>query len=361
MISPSILFWPKRRKLSVASYRIRCKNVVDDLLSLGLSVDYYNGELDRLVNFLPRYAPPKILVLSKKTKLHALKHAVEMKRRYKTKLVLDLCDNIFFSGSTGDAIGSDPQEFRMVEALDKFDVVVTPSEFLRDQIAVHLRHDMRFIFIPDAVEKDPTVDALHRWTERKALSELQQLKQSQHSSEIAPGRRLVWFGNHGRESAKNGLYDLEEISQALSVHHAEAPISLTVISNNRQKYRSLFADKTFPTLYQEWNYYTINESLRQHAIALIPVRASDFSMAKSANRLTTALANGLAVCASTIDSYKPFRHIAVLDDWNDGLRNLMNSHDERQRRIDVGLRLIEEQFTQRVISGHWKRLLECRW
>jgi hypothetical protein len=301
MTYPRVLFWPTTRELSVASYRIRCKNVVDALSNIGISVGYLS-KADYHTRFCFRTAAPDVLVMSKRTKPSYLELAAAIKRRFGTKLVLDICDNLFFSKEARAITSEDAKRHRMVKALNQFDTIVTPSNFLRERMGEHLREDMKFVFISDAVEMEPKIGAVRRWRERRAFKELVQLAECQEEVGIEPGRRLVWFGNHGRESAKNGLYDIERFSDILSAHNRELSLSLTIISNNEERYKQLFADKPLRTHYCEWNYFAINHSLQLHDIAFIPVKISEFSMAKSANRLVTAFNNGLAVCASSIDS-----------------------------------------------------------
>lgn len=355
MVSPKIYFWPNTRKASVASHRIRCANVVSGLKSRGMKAAYYHGRIEEKLGFIPFRRPSEVLILSKRTKLSSLQWAVNLKRQFGTKLILDICDNIFFNKQKNNANSS---YVETVAALNEFDVIVTPSRYLARSIAQHLRHDMRIEVIFDAVEQL----AQPRWPSsilyRSAVKDLRKLGQEISASKTEIGRRLVWFGNHGTNSARNGMYDLEHFAPFLNEHDKENPISLTVISNNKHKYEQIFSKQKFKSYYLEWNLGTIDRALQMHDIALIPVRKNEYNFSKSANRVTTSLMNGLAVCASSIDSYEPFKSCITLDDWDHGLGKLMTSHDLREESVKIGNKLIESDYTIAAISLQWQQLLE---
>lgn len=358
MTTSRISFWTNTKKLTMASYRIRCRNVVQDLRQLGVRASYYDGRIRKHTHAVPALSRPPILVLSKHTKLYALEWAVELKNRYGTRLVLDVCDNIFFGKEAGAKAEKDKKYDQTIGALRHFDVVVTPTAALRDLLARHLRSGTHFEVIPDAVENKTGMNVYQKWKNRHSIAELHSLQESLANNGVNSGHRLVWYGYHGMASAQNGMQDLASISNILEKHNKDRKLSLTVISNNRQKYDDLFGKASFQTHYLEWNYYTISQSLKLHDIALIPVRENDFNTVKSANRVTTAFENDLAVCASSLDSYAPFSDSAVLDDWGNGLGLLMSSAEERKRRISLGKERIDTEFTQRAVSHHWMNLIE---
>ncbi len=117
------------------------------------------------------------------------------------------------------------------------------------------------------------------------------------------------------------------------------------------------ADFDCPVFRVGWNRLTVDRALAAHDVALIPIRPNAYNLAKSANRVTTAFADGLAVCATAIPSYEPFRGVAVLDDWETGLAGLMASPDARRARVAAGREIIARNYSQAVIAARWKRLL----
>ncbi|QCI97342.1 glycosyltransferase family 4 protein [Agrobacterium larrymoorei] len=354
MTSSKVHFWPHTKKTSVASHRIRCQNVMRGLQKIGISTAYYQSLLHRRFNSFFLNRPPKILVLSKRTKLSSLEWAIKLKQEHNTKLILDICDNIFFNSTDERNVNYR----KTVAALNMFDLVVTPSNFLANAIAHHLHPQMRVEVVLDAVEQSIPYGKLDHVFRRKPISELEGLRANIQASGVELGRRLVWFGHHGTTKAQNGMFDLEHFANIFEQHHAEKPISLTIISNNKERYLQIFEKHRFTTQYLEWNLGTVDHALQMHDIALIPVRQNNYNLSKSANRVTTSLANGLAVCASAIDSYEPFRSCITLDDWEDGLRKLMASPQKRQRCVDEGMRLVEQHYTQAAVSRRWQQLLQ---
>src|ERR1041384_3688556 len=91
-----LFFWPHTFDPCVASYRIRCKNVMDGLSDAGITSKYYPGKLRQRLKLTPHIEAPRTLVISKMTRPKYLQWAVSLKKRYGTRLILDICDNIFF-------------------------------------------------------------------------------------------------------------------------------------------------------------------------------------------------------------------------------------------------------------------------
>lgn len=237
-------------------------------------------------------------------------------------------------------------------------MVVTPSPYLENELRQHIRKDMTFRVIPDAVEKAPASPAADRPEHAKALAALDDFRKAVSENGISAGRRLVWFGVSGTQAARNGMYDVEAYCDVLRQLNAEAPLSLSIVSDDEGRYRELFANAGFTTHYLDWNFFTFNPALKLHDIAILPIRTNRYTLSKSANRITTAFDNGLAVCASLIPSYEPFQGVAVFDDWNTGLAELMGNPQSRQARIAQAGQIIAEQYSLPVIAGAWRQVFD---
>ncbi|WP_413709888.1 hypothetical protein [Rhizobium sp. Rhizsp82] len=347
-----IMFWPQRLDDTVASYRIRCAQVMRGLKKDGVETEIYSDTFRRYFEFIPRIRPPHIIVLSKRTKISSLERVLRLKARYGTKLVLDLSDNIFFAGQN-DGNKTRIKRARLPHLVNGFDAIVTPSTYLRDILAKHLRADMAFHVIPDAVEEEPS----DRGT-KEASQKLAKLNEQLTSANIPEGRRLVWYGVSGTQAAKNGMYDVQAYCAALKAHNDQRPLSLTIISDNEQRFKDLFAETGFQCFYLPWNLHTFNPALRFHDIAVLPIRTNEYTLAKSANRLTSAFANGLAACASLIPSYEPFSDAAVFDDWDEGLGTLMADPNERAVRIAKAATVISTSYTLAAVCDQWSALFK---
>lgn len=352
---PRISFWPQTLNINVASYRIRCAQVVEALREAGTPVRLYSDKISRYFQFLPFMSAPDILVLSKRTRLTSLKRAVGLKQRYGTKLILDLSDNIYFE-SESDKSGDRKKRARLPSYVNQFDMIVTPSPYLENELRQHIRKDMAFRVIPDAVEKDAVFCDSTRQQEAKAFQALSVFETEVAANGVEAGRRLVWFGVAGRPEAKNGMYDLESCCAAFEKHNAQKPLSLSIISDSAERYRELFAGAGFSTHYLDWNFFTVNPALKLHDIAVLPIRTNSYTLSKSANRITTAFADDLAVCASLIPSYEPFQGVAVFDDWDDGLAALMADNQQRRHRVKQARAIISERYSLPVIAAEWQKI-----
>lgn len=352
-----ISFWPQTRDLNVASYRIRCAQVVDALRDAGAKVGIYSDKICRYFQFLPFMPAPDILVLSKRTRLTSLARAVKLKKRYGTKLILDLSDNIYFESSK-DKSGTREKRLKLPSYVNQFDAIVTPSPYLESELRQHIREDMAFYIIPDAVEKDPEISASVKAQEAAAFQSLAAFQNEISGNGVEPGRRLVWFGVSGTAAAQNGMYDVKAYCDALERHNDGKPLSLSIISDDRDRFNELFFGLKFRVHYLDWNFHTFNIALGSHDIAILPIRRNQYTLSKSANRITTSFASGLAVCGSAIPSYEPFRNAAVFDDWDAGLGSLMADATDREARIARAKAIIAEGYSLPVIARQWLGVFE---
>lgn len=348
MPAPRIAFWPRSTRNSVASYRIRCARIRDELARRGISAALYDGREDGR-------GAPDLLILSKRSDPASLDRALALRERHGTRILLDLSDNVYFGAETAEGAARAGFE-ALTAALRRLDAVVTPSDFLRDAIAARVGAGPRFVVIADAVEPVPEADLATRLWNARAFHALGRLRRAVAAGGAGQGRRLIWFGISGTKKARNGLYDLETLTPNLARHHAEAPLSLSILSDNRRKYTELFAAAPFPTFYADWSYWTFDACFAGHDIALLPARRNDYNWAKSANRLTTAFARGVAVAATGIPSYGAFADCAVLDDWDGGLAELMRDHPGRAARIRVGAERAWASYGPEPIARRWEEL-----
>jgi hypothetical protein len=135
---------------------------------------------------------------------------------------------------------------------------------------------MTFVIIPDAVEKTPGISAWRKLVDRRAFQDLANtnISDSIEHSEIESGRRLVWYGISGTNSALNGMFDVAAYAEHLENHHKIKPLSLTVISDNKQYYDEVIGKRAFKSYYLDWNYFTIEQALRLHDISILLIRSN---------------------------------------------------------------------------------------
>lgn len=337
------LWWPHKASETMASYRLRCAQIIEQLRREGLSCGIYEPE---------RAPTPKVLVLSKRYDSESVARASDLRARSGTRIALDLCDNHFF------AADDDPRWQARAAALKAAvgvaDLVIASTEALAQAIA-EVCPSAPIIVIGDAVEAPYTP----AWP-RRLLTPIPEVELAAFAATLPPSRRrrrLVWFGNHVSTPAEGGMPDLARIHPLLDRLNVEIPLSLTIISNSRNAYAQLVENWRVPTRYLRWRRGTISRALRLHDVAVIPISVNAYTRCKSNNRLVTALLHDLGVVADSIPSYEPFADAAVLDDWEDGLRRILTDDDERRRQINTGKRLQLKEWTLPLIAQSWRQAL----
>lgn len=304
-------FWPHSRRIHVASYRLRCHLVMGGLRQLGIEALLYEVGHH-----------PDVLVLSKRYDPTSLAHALELKRRFGTRLYLDLCDNhFFFKGDSPDASRRAAELDATVRAVDH---VIVSTAYLAEVIRTRPGVSTTVSVIEDLVELPRTGRLLDPVLHPLSYIDCRRLRT--WLVRVAPDvkHRLIWFGNHGGGFADSGMNDLRLIRPVLDELHTHEKISLTIISNSREKYRELVMDWSVPTYYLEWNETFISTALRLHGVSVIPISRNPFTFAKSPNRVETSLVHGLGVVADRIPSYDKYQDAIYLDCWQDGLLALIS-------------------------------------
>ncbi|MGA0609121.1 hypothetical protein [Caldimonas sp. KR1-144] len=302
--------------------------------------------------FEPGQRPPGVLVLGKRYDEASLAQARELRTRVGTRLVLDLCDDHFHA--EGDEPRWRERADQLRRACEAVDRVVVASPTLGESVRRACGESTPITVIPDGLDLDVADPADRR--RHDAIHALR-LALFQRWHRVAPGRRLLWFGNHGASYAGSGMQDLSRIAQALAAHHRREPVSLLVVSNRWRTYREVSREWPWPSLYLPWSGANFARALRSVDIALIPVQSNPFTRCKTNNRLATAFINGLAVAADALPSYEEFRDLAVLDDWDAGLAQLMSDGENRARRIAAARDRLQARYAPAVVARRWADVL----
>lgn len=335
-----IAFWPQSADRRVASTRIRCLQVIDALQRAGLRAALHRpGEATR------------VLVLAKRYDAGSLAAAQALRAQAGTRLVLDLCDNHFHADTDASRWRERAEQLRV--ACRVVDGVVASSPTLADVVRAECGGAVRVDVIDDGIDEG-VADRRDRgradWLHAARLCAHRAL----HG--VAPGRRLLWFGNHGFANAGGGMQDLARIAPVLAAHHRAQPLTLVVVSNRWRSFRPLVQTWPWPSLYLPWSGANFARALEASDIALIPAQRNPFTVCKTSNRVVTAFHHALAVAADALPSYEAFRSAAVLDDWHAGLGALMADAAGRMRRVAAARALLDERYAPAVIARRWAAL-----
>ena len=341
----AVAFWPHTTDWQVASARLRCREIVSGLNAAGLATALYR----------PDGAAPHVLVLSKRYDRESLAHATGLRAAHGTRLVLDLCDNHFHNDHPTPLFIERAQQ--LAQAVRQVDRVIVASPALADAVRREVPDAPAVDVIGDLVES--RLQPPPRWRARIAARwQLLRLRRALRRDGTAGGRRLVWFGNHGSPNVDAGMQDLKSIRAALEQHHRTAPLSLTVISNSRERFDALTQGWPWPSHYLPWSSASFDDALALHDVALIPVRLNPFTVCKTANRVATAAVHGLAVAADEIPAYGEFRACVVLNDWQGGLARLMSDAEQRRASVACVHAVLQAQYTPAIVCARWRAVIE---
>jgi hypothetical protein len=331
-------WWPHAAKETVASYRLRCRQIVDEFRRRGLNAGLYDPK-----------SPPKILVLGKRYDADSITHALDMRTRTGCKIVLDLCDNHFYAQDDNEEWRTRAEAVR--RAVTAADLTIASTPALAGYIREACGMDTALAIVGDAVEHPSDPGLFERLRDPRAEFLLRALERQLRAR---PGhRRLVWFGNHGARFAEGGMLDLLRIRDELTALHRETPVQLTVISNNEQKFVEHIAPLPIPAHYLRWRPTTFSRALRMQEFCLIPIGLNPFTACKSNNRLATALLHGLGVAADRLPAYEDFAGAALLGDWGAGLKTALLDAAARRQSVAAGIAQIERDWTLEKIADQW--------
>lgn len=325
---------------SVASVRLRMLVPMHELRNLGLQVVQFDTSS-------PVNAYSVIVFLKSQTE-RGLRIAREAKARG-VRVVYDLCDNLFGKPSSR-------RQSKRLKVLDEFlrlaDELVFSTATLAQQIlAQHPGLHARVSVIPDALE--PHWAAMPGWAGRWHLWRLRQFLRSN-----AGALHCVWFGITKADKRLRGADQLDAALRELEVFARQQPVTLTVISNRRMKYRSASRHWGIPHHFVPWSLDTFRPALGVHRVAVIPVTNGEFTRGKSVNRPATAILAGLGVVAGAIDSYEELRPFVFLDDWQRGLAYYAQVPPQEDPRLAEARRYLHDCYSGRQVARLWQQVLQ---
>lgn len=285
----------------------------------------------------------------------AARAEAEALRRAGKRVIFDLCDNHFYNPKRLPEWEQRAQDLRQMAQLA--DAVVVSTTALAEIVAGECALASAPVVIPDALDELADVPMPLKDRIRQALPS--QLLMRRVRASRAQGRLpLLWFGNHGSPYADGGMLDLLGIRAELESLATRIPLHLTVLSNNREKFEAHFHDWSFPVVYGDWTAQHFASVAGLHAIALIPVQDNPFTRVKSENRVVTAFANGLAVVADPIPSYRPFTGSLQFGDWAQSIARYAGDETLRRSHVESGRRRSEELCGIGPIAQQWLRVIK---
>ncbi len=170
-------------------------------------------------------------------------------------------------------------------------------------------------------------------------------------------KSLLWFGSHGSPNAPCGMNDLLSIEPLLRKLSREYDFQLVVASNNRAKFDSLTGYFETRLEYVEWSLENFPALLAAADAVVIPLSRNPFVNCKTHNRMSTALGVGVPVVADAIESYREFAPFCVLDNWEQGLREVLSNPDAARSRAAPAREYLKMHWSMDQIVAQWEGAL----
>ena len=284
---------------------------------------------------------------------------------------LDLCDNIFVPGYA-QRRGPELSAESATELMRHADGFVTPTRALERVARRHLGEEVGSWVVPDAAVTPDAYQAISAWLPQAvALPMLGDFGgrdahdgetfgvesdwQVEHLPEDTA--RVIWFGRHGSFHSDFGMGLLKPVIEELERAHRDRPIELVVISNNRNRFDALTHDARIFTRYEDWSNERVFFELSRADLFVMPSAADPFSLCKSANRAVLALANGVPVAATYLESLEPLRDVMVLDDWRAGLDTYLFEPHTARDHLARARPILAQHFSIEAIGRQWNEVL----
>jgi hypothetical protein len=326
---------PKSNDPKVASVRFRCLVPLEELTSQGFPAQLFDpgNEFEyKVVIFSKCYEPADL--------------AIAMRLRARgVPVVLDLCDNHFYNPEGLPAYQNARQN--LMKMIEVADLITCSTPYLAEVVAKEARLDK----LPEVVG-DPVELANEAATAAERMSHTATNKAS------AAMRRLLWFGIHGSPNAPCGMTDVVRIADELNRVGKESPFELVICSNSRDTYEKHIRPLDFPTTYEEFNRNEFSALLSEMDGVILPVSPNPFTLAKSHNRLTTALFAGVPVVADGLPSYREFSDFCFLDDWQGGLQKILYEPLAARQKALAGKKYIQSKWLPVHIAARWRSILQ---
>lgn len=266
------------------------------------------------------------------------------------KICFDLCDNHFYNPS--DLQSYQDFQIQIKKMIEIADIVILSSKALRAVVLENIPESRNKITVIEDSFEEKLVST-HK-PEKDVIRWLKFLKYKKLSSRMV---RLVWFGNATSINAECGMTALLKIKDLIESYNKNYPICLTIVSNDKFLYRDIISKwDVKKTQYFKWEAATFIAILKHQDAALIPITKNPFTICKTGNRLIQSLTCGIDVLADSIPSYEEFKDCCFLDDWENGLKAVIEAKkdkSQKNQRIKKAKEIILAKYSIEIIAKKW--------
>ena len=281
-------------------------------------------------------------------------------------VLLDVCDNVFAEGYTAHSA----QNLERMAALAS--AIVTTGPALADVLRAQLGRPVHVV--PDPVETPGDVRYAERLLRRERVARARRerpqdlplaaagvLRQALRVRKPAPPLdelpQVLWFGNAGSLQPRFGIANLADIGPELEQAAAETPFRLVVVTGDEDAYRREIEPLGLPTRFARWDRRSIFDHLAESAVVVVPNSRDEFSVCKSANRLTLALSRGVPVVATRIPSLEPLSECVLFDDFRAGVSAYLRDRELAAEHLARAEPVLEREFSAEAVAERWLSVL----
>lgn len=319
----------------VASFRLRGLLPCEHLIKAGLNCELFKPE---------KKANYSVVIFQKAFSDSDYQLAQELKKNG-CITVLDMCDNHFYDPDNDPAFAERSE--KLIRMIDLVDHVTTSTKTLTEYI------NKKSVYTIDDYIDPPENNWLNKIYTNYALN--REFKKHKLDNTF----KIVWYGNAGVESQQFGMMDIELVMPDLIKLNEKLPLSLTVISNNTDKFHQYVGkNQPFPTLYISWKKHYFSYQLPRFDACIIPANINPFTRVKTNNRVLLSLQSGVPVVASPIPSYLEFSSYIGIENWHDNLRAIALNPTKAKNNVNLGQQFIQQHYDASIITQQWLDFIE---
>ena len=129
------------------------------------------------------------------------------------------------------------------------------------------------------------------------------------------------------------------------------------MTGEREAYDRIIEPLNLETVFVPWSPEAVDRELSRSRVVILPNSRDAFSICKSANRATLALAHGVPVVATRIPSLEPLSNAVLFDDFEAGIHAYLADPSLARTHLEAAQPLLDGLFSSAGVSARWSEIL----
>ena len=168
-------------------------------------------------------------------------------------------------------------------------------------------------------------------------------------------KRILWFGNAGRQHGDYGISTLLRVKDALEKIARERQIVLIVVSNDKDAYGEYINPIHVDSKYIEWSPVGIYKQISSADLVLIPNSKCEFSKSKSSNRAVLSLSLGISVLAEPCPGLEELNDYIAVNDWYHDICTHLDKGKSISEEVES---VLEKTYSDDAIGEKYLKLIQ---